>query len=530
MSTSCGLPRQIPKSQTLKRNLAGQYEKLAFFEHELGITADVARKFELKKQIKEIRQLIDATNEEIAQIQPNTFKELEGEYLVFSETGELDRENQNLLIRVDGDILHVIGNTTTYGSWTSSIHMDSFTTGSGKFHYEDQKINLWGRHKISINERNEIHVQISDEWSNIPSVRVWKKHAQFREPLLTATTKGGANPKAISQETEWIQAPMVTRKNQDQNLSKLNSDSFSPTIGIVTALPKEYAAVQGVLGISKERSIAGEGSGRRYGIGVIPTLQGGAHQVVLALAGKGNNSAATRATLLLSHFSTLKTILMVGIAGGVPHPTKPDEHVRLGDIVVSNEYGVVQYDFVKEEVGVIKPKLLPRPPDSLLIEAVNYLQVNEYLGSCPWLDYIPMGTKKIKSANRPPDDQDVLHHSVNTTQIIPHPVDIKRTSSNPRFFTGPIASANILLKNPQRRDALRDQYGVKAIEMESSGIADATWNQRIGYLVIRGICDYCDEYKNDIWQEYAAVVAAAFTRALLESIPITTFTGTSYPQ
>ena len=41
---------------------------------------------------------------------------------------------------------------------------------------------------------------------------------------------------------------------------------------------------------------------------------------------------------------------------------------------------------------------------------------------------------------------------------------------------------------------------------------------KLGYLVVRGICDYCDSHKNDDWQQYAAVVAAAYTRALIESI------------
>jgi nucleoside phosphorylase len=68
-------------------------------------------------------------------------------------------------------------------------------------------------------------------------------------------------------------------------------------------------------------------------------------------------------------------------------------------------------------------------------------------------------------------------------------------------------------------DQLRDKFKVKAIEMEASGIANATWNREVGYLVVRGICDYCDSHKNDDWQQYAAVVAAAYTRALIESMP-----------
>jgi nucleoside phosphorylase len=55
--------------------------------------------------------------------------------------------------------------------------------------------------------------------------------------------------------------------------------------------------------------------------------------------------------------------------------------------------------------------------------------------------------------------------------------------------------------------------------MEGSGIADATWTHGVGYLVVRGICDYCDGNKNDTWQNDAAMAAAAYVRALLESMP-----------
>ena len=56
--------------------------------------------------------------------------------------------------------------------------------------------------------------------------------------------------------------------------------------------------------------------------------------------------------------------------------------------------------------------------------------------------------------------------------------------------------------------------------MESAGIVDATWTEGAGYLTIRGICDYCNLDKNDDWQEYAALVAASFTRSLLDMIDL----------
>jgi len=66
---------------------------------------------------------------------------------------------------------------------------------------------------------------------------------------------------------------------------------------------------------------------------------------------------------------------------------------------------------------------------------------------------------------------------------------------------------------------VRDAFGVMAVEMEGAGVAQATWlDGKIDYLVIRGICDYCDENKGEIWQPYAAIVAAAYLRVLLQSI------------
>ena len=105
------------------------------------------------------------------------------------------------------------------------------------------------------------------------------------------------------------------------------------------------------------------------------------------------------------------------------------------------------------------------------------------------------------------------------TTCVDHPVDRDRRPGHPRVFHGPIAAANVLLKNANRRDEIRRKFGVKAVEMEGSGIADAAWDGRVGYLVIRGTCDYCNRNKNDAWQKYAAVIAAAYARALIASIP-----------
>lgn len=310
--------------------------------------------------------------------------------------------------------------------------------------------------------------------------------------------------------------PTTMRKDVIQ-IESISSEKVAPRIGIITALPKEFAAMKALLENPKDLRTKGRGAGRRYLLGDIPITSGGKHSIVLALAGKGNNSAASRATRLLEHFPTVDSIIMVGIAGGVPHPEKPDEHVRLGDIVVSDERGVIQYDNVKEEREEIIPRHLPRPPSATLIEDTSFLEVGELEGKRPWLAFINQALDQLNWA-RPPEESDLLADSHEPKQIIRHPDDPERVKGEPRVFRGPIASANNLLKDPVKRDELRDRISVKAVEMEGSGIADATWTHEVGYLVVRGVCDYCDSNKGDAWQQYAAVVAAAYTRALLESV------------
>src|SRR5262249_9805613 len=134
-----------------------------------------------------------------------------------------------------------------------------------------------------------------------------------------------------------------------------------PTIAILTALPKELAAVKCAVDDLQPIAIPGAGAGRRYEVGTVPAASGGPHAVAPALADMGTNIASARAALLLEHFPSVRSILMVGIAGGVPSPAKADEHVRLGDVVVSNQAGIVQYDFVKETAHDIVPRHPPRP-------------------------------------------------------------------------------------------------------------------------------------------------------------------------
>jgi nucleoside phosphorylase len=297
-------------------------------------------------------------------------------------------------------------------------------------------------------------------------------------------------------------------------------EQSSPQLAIVTALPLEYVAVEALLDNVSQHFVPGRGAGRRYLVGSVAALDGRQHKVVLTLLpDMGNNLAASQVTRLLAHFPSVNSIFMVGIAGGVPHPHKPEADVRLGDIVVSDRSGVVQYDYGAETITEIIPRHPPRPPSAMLLEGIRHLEAAQLRGTRHWEKFIRIASGKL-NVKRPSSFATGIT-TPNDSEELPNPpnVNARQEDDQPRVFFGPIASANNLLRNPHKRDELRDKFGVKAIEMEGSGVADAAWHHGVGYLIVRGICDYCDQKKNNLWQQYAAVVAAAYVRALLESIP-----------
>lgn len=316
-------------------------------------------------------------------------------------------------------------------------------------------------------------------------------------------------------------------KNMVTSVFKYQTDKDETVkIGIITVLLEEHTAMRSMLRNAQDVVFPGK-SGNQFVIGEISAYGGDCHRVAVARTiGDGNNKASVRARSLLEHFPNLDVIFMVGIAGGAPlvpgifecdERTIREKHVRLGDIVVGT--GIVQFDYVKKIPKQTALKGHNNPPCAMVEVAQQRLcEEEELTRTIPWVAYIEDALKNLKSGYARPDcSTDILHAYDGT--IVEHPVDESRTPNLPRVFRGIIASSNTVLKRPKKRDQLKKKYDVYAIEMETSGVSDATWEAGIGYYAVRGICDYCDSFKNDIWHNYAALAAAAYTRALIEKIP-----------
>lgn len=291
-------------------------------------------------------------------------------------------------------------------------------------------------------------------------------------------------------------------------------------VGIVTALPEEYAAMRRMLE-PPVKELKPPGDPNTYLLGSISALRDGVeegrHRVVLTqLRRAGNPSAASAVTNMFRSFPSVRLALMVGIACGIPRPEDASKHVRLGDIVVSDRQGVLDFTAgAKVSEGLKLRHTLP-PPSAPLTAAADALEADSLEGQRPWRALIEAhGADEVFAL--PDLATDVLRD--HDGDPIAHPDDPDRHDGEPRIFRGPIGSSNLLIRDPEFRDELAAEHGIYAIEMEGSGIADAAWGHDCSYGIVRGACDYGDDSKDDVWHNRAALVAAAYTRCLLERVP-----------
>ncbi|GLY99092.1 hypothetical protein Acsp02_63460 [Actinoplanes sp. NBRC 103695] len=244
------------------------------------------------------------------------------------------------------------------------------------------------------------------------------------------------------------------------------------------------------------------------------------HRVVLATLPEDNNrNAATTCTNMLRSFPRLRSVILTGIAGGVPAPEDPQRHVRLGDVVIAAD-GVVDIGHTRQGCGVAE---LRRPLGGLSMDlkrAANHLQELVVLDQpFPWRELLePAHDRPMAVFARPSPDRDVLHRG---DRRIPHPPPEAsgHRGAEPRVHFGLIASGDTLLVDESTRNELSARHRVLAFEMEAAGMAASASHHGVPWFVVRGIVDYCDRHKNDDWHRYASLVSAGCVRAVLAACP-----------
>jgi nucleoside phosphorylase len=315
---------------------------------------------------------------------------------------------------------------------------------------------------------------------------------------------------------------------------RLTHDAY--TVALICPLEVELSAVRYMLDEEHERLPPAQADTNMY---ILGQLSG--HNVVVASlpAGfQGKVSAASVAPHMIRTFPMIKLRLLVGIGGGVPSK-KVD--VRLGDVVVSmpsgTHGGVVQYDLGKQtsyyepgeqafEGFVRKGFLCPPPVEWLVVlpqmqsdHRVKSNRISEYVSKM--LAEYP----KLAAYKRPPPDTDLLFQidylhkrERDTCEECDRSRLVDRSDRDspdqPTIHYGLIASGDTVMKDTSMREKIsKASEGAICFEMEAAGLMND-----FHCMVIRGISDYSDSHKNDIWHPYAAAAAAGLAKEMLSYI------------
>ncbi|KAJ5305108.1 uncharacterized protein N7443_004768, partial [Penicillium atrosanguineum] len=309
------------------------------------------------------------------------------------------------------------------------------------------------------------------------------------------------------------------------------SDPARYTVGLICALSVEYIAAREFLDEEHDKpSFVSPNDANDYTLGKI-----GKHNVVIAKLPDGEYgtaSAASVATDMLNSFHNIRIGLMVGIGGGVPSES---HDIRLGDVVVGaprgGKSGVLQYDFGKsiQNQSFQHPWFFNLPP-AILRAAIADIQTQYERKGHQFEEAINSVLRKnirLRQMYKRPEPiadrlflPEVIHHQVGCEKCAADPSTLVLRSEraddkyNPAIHYGLIASSNQLMKDAVIRDRLAAENDVLCFEMAAAGLMNT-----FPCLVIRGICDYSDSHKNKEWQGYAAIVAAAYAKDLLQRIP-----------
>ena len=269
-----------------------------------------------------------------------------------------------------------------------------------------------------------------------------------------------------------------------------------PTVAVLTALACELAAVTAVLRQARPVVDGPSGDPNLYLAGELPSRDPGAvhHVVTTVLPHDGNRSAAVVATDVLRSFPTIRCVIFSGIAGGVPVSPEPGGDVRLGDVLVAVD-GIVDYDHTWTVNG---EEQVRRHLQGL---SVDMLRAAQELRAA----YPDAGVPLQQELDRVTDPRFAR----------PGEQAASRGPGVPGVHFGAIGSAERLLRDAARRDQLARRYGIRGVEMEASGLAVGANLRGVPWFVVRGVADYCDDRKNDVWDDYASLTSAAFVAVLL---------------
>jgi adenosylhomocysteine nucleosidase len=205
------------------------------------------------------------------------------------------------------------------------------------------------------------------------------------------------------------------------------------------------------------------------------------HQVVLAQTGMGKVNAAITTSLLLDHFKPTR-VLFTGIAGGVDPQLAPGDLV-IGDKIAHHDYGTITPDSMQRRATQDPVTMLNNP---------------QYFSCAP---------KLVKLA-----------------QDVSSKLEFAKIGSGkhaPKIVTGTIVTGDVFVASTVATQQLWQKMHAEATEMEGAAVAQACWQQKIPFLVIRSLSDSASNNAHEdvaSFYQTAALNSATLVMAIVGQI------------
>ena len=283
-------------------------------------------------------------------------------------------------------------------------------------------------------------------------------------------------------------------------------------IAIITIREDEFTAVRERFQTQRLRTP----SGREWLIGEVTAHNQNRYSIAITRSiAQGNDSSQRLAHDIIQDLDP-QLLLLVGIAGGIPH-----NEFTLGDVIISTNLVTLSLDAMNPN-GTTNFMTVGSPSHPLVEQIVSHLQGDPQLDNWNVSSLFQIERPKVDLQNA------IIHGSEEWRQRVQdslarHFGQEANQSRLPLFKAGPIISSNHLIKDPfVLMDLLKTLRDILAVEMEAAGIYEAARRQDRNYpvMVIRGISDIIGLQRDEKWTAYACQSAAAFTSALINAAPI----------
>lgn len=181
--------------------------------------------------------------------------------------------------------------------------------------------------------------------------------------------------------------------------------------------------------------------------------------------------------------------------------------------------------------------LLNSQPDWHLIQAFTIVISNHELGQTNFHESLARLQKHPSFASREPEEDKLFQATYKhegdyfskCSNCLPRKLIQRsdrarvRSDGSFKFHQGTIASGGAVIQNGELRDKLSQKYNnARCFETEAVGV-----NINSRCLVIRGVADYADSHKNDLWKHVAAGNAAIFAKEILRTMKASKLTEMS---